>query len=56
VLRQQLLEDAVAHQALATARRLERRVAEKLMRREGGNDGAEPSGASSLGVFSFIIS
>jgi hypothetical protein len=42
-LQQRLLEDAEAHRALATARRMERRAAEKLMRRDGGNDGAGPS-------------
>jgi hypothetical protein len=42
---QRLLEDAAAHQALATTRRIERWAAEKLMRREGGNDGVEPSTA-----------
>jgi hypothetical protein len=39
------LEDAAAHQALAAARRMEQRAAEKLRRREGGNDVAGPSTA-----------
>ncbi|KAK1683912.1 hypothetical protein QYE76_044760 [Lolium multiflorum] len=43
-LRQQLLEDAAVHRALAAARRMERWAMEKL-RREGGNDGAGPSTA-----------
>jgi hypothetical protein len=44
-LQQRLVEDVAAHQALATAWRMERRTAEKLRRREGGNDGAGPSTA-----------
>jgi hypothetical protein len=38
-----LLEDVMAHRALMNTLRMERRAAEKLMRREGGNDGAGPS-------------
>ncbi|KAK1626239.1 hypothetical protein QYE76_000554 [Lolium multiflorum] len=44
-LRQRLLEDAAAQRALAAAQRMERRAAEKLRRREGGNDGVGPSTA-----------
>jgi hypothetical protein len=39
-LQHQLLEDAAAHRALATTRRMEQRAVQKLMRREGGNNGA----------------
>jgi hypothetical protein len=60
VMRQRLVEDAVTHRALVTAQRMERRATEKLMRREGGNDGSGrqlPRGATnSLGpCSSFLI-